>query len=203
VTLTPTQTPVPGTVFVAIPAFQSVPAFRMMHTEVTNAQYRACVTAGVCSVPGNTSSYNNPARSSHPVVFVTRAQARTYAAWMGGSLPTATQWMRACRGNDSRTYPWGETAPDASLANYNNYARDTRPVAGYPAGASPFGIHDLAGNVWEWYESDDGNQERYVVRGGAFNERGSFLACAALDSDVYWSDRSWDSVGFRVVLPGS
>jgi formylglycine-generating enzyme required for sulfatase activity len=181
--------------YVAVPAGNGVAAFRIMRTEVTNAQYRACVTAGACTVPEDTTNYNNSAYAEHPVVFVTRAQARTYAAWVGGSLPTEVQWTRACQGDDGRPYPWGSQPPDATRANFNYDVGDTKPVGSYPAGASPYGALDMAGNVWEWV--DDGN---FVVRGGAFLNGAGNVVCGA--RSVVGVDFDLADVGFRVVSPG-
>jgi formylglycine-generating enzyme required for sulfatase activity len=178
-----------------------------MQTEVTNAQYRACVTARACTVPADTTNYNNPALADHPVVYVTRAQARSYATWVGGSLPTESQWLRACQGDDRqtapwRTYPWGDGyvyAPDATRANFNGNVGGTMPVGSYPSGASPYGLLDMAGNVWEWAEPDDGDDRRYIVRGGGF---GSVAADVVCGTRYEYDNFSSFNLGFRVVSPG-
>jgi formylglycine-generating enzyme required for sulfatase activity len=213
---------------VLVPAGNGVAAFRIGRTEVTNAQYAQCVAAGACTVPvvpeeaaaswrDNgypekywVSRYGDPAYAEHPVVWVTREQARAYAAWAGGRLPTDTEWTRACQGDDGRTYPWGEAAPDARLANFYDPARDsdtndrdlgdTTPVGTYPAGASPYGALDMVGNVWEWVESDDGSDEVYIVRGGAFFNLADDVGCGARSEHDDGIDL--DIVGFRVVSPG-
>jgi formylglycine-generating enzyme required for sulfatase activity len=184
---------------VLVPAGNGVAAFRIGRTEVTNAQYRACVEAGACTEPSDfwdRCHYTNSAYAAHPVVCVTREQARGYAAWVGGALPTEAQWLRACQGDDGRTYPWGEAAPNETLANFLNY--DTTPVGSYPAGASPYGALDMVGNVFEWV--DDGN---HVVRGGAFGNSAEFVVCdvrAEIPLDSFWLTEF--IVGFRVVSPG-
>jgi len=178
--------------YMPVPAGGGVAAFRIGRTEVTNAQYAQCVSAGACSEPSVTTEYDDAAYANHPVVYVTRAQARTYAAWIGGALPTEAQWLRACQGDDRRTYPWGDQPPDEARANFDGAADRTAPVGSYPAGASPYGALDMAGNVWEWV--DDGN---VVVRGGAFGNDANYIACttryAAAESVVN------DNVGFRIV----
>jgi hypothetical protein len=213
---------------VDVPAGNGVAAFRIGRTEVTNAQYAQCVAAGACTVPvvpeevaaslrDNgypakywVSRYGDPAYAEHPVVWVTREQARAYAAWAGGRLPTDTEWTRACQGDDGRTYPWGEAAPDARLANVYDPARDsdtndrdygdTTPVGTYPAGASPYGALDMVGNVWEWVESDDGSDEVFIVRGGAFDSDAGSVVCGARAENVFFLNNYY--VGFRVVSPG-
>jgi len=132
-------------------------------TEVTNAQYAACVSAGACAPPHDPGTftrsdyYGNPAFSNHPVVWVSWQQAQSYCRWVGGRLPYEAEWEYAARGPQSFEYPWGNAAPSCDLLNYapdeaNNVSctGDTTAVGSYPRGASPFGVMDLAGNVWEW-----------------------------------------------------
>ncbi len=110
---------------------------------------------------------------SHPINCVDWAQADGYCRWRGGSLPTEAQWEYAARGSDGRRYPWGNGAPGPTRLNAigaeanrglsplgrtfhaRMYDGDdgypfTAPVGSYPAGASPFGLQDMAGNVCEW-----------------------------------------------------
>lgn len=102
-------------------------AYWIDQTEVTNAQYRKCVQAGVCTLPyndeslfsriffkGNSESvldeyFNNPDLNQHPVIWVQWEQAQTYCQWVGGHLPSEAEWEKAARGSDGRKYPWGDT----------------------------------------------------------------------------------------------
>lgn len=131
-------------------------AYWMDQLEVTNAMYQLCVGAGVCTLPQNLGSqrradyYNTPEFRDYPVVYVTWGQAKAYCEWAGRRLPTEAEWERAGRGDDMRTFPWGEDKPDHRFANFNMLAKDTSRVGSYPLGASSFGILDMAGNVAEW-----------------------------------------------------
>ena len=89
----------------------------------------------------------------HPVVSVTWYGARAYAAWVEAELPSEAQWKKAARGADGRRYPWGDQLPDKTLANYGGDWSAIPAVGSYPAGASPYGALDMAGNVWQWTRS--------------------------------------------------
>lgn len=131
-------------------------AFWMDQLEVTNAMYGLCVQAGACTLPQSLKSqrrpsyFDNPEFKDYPVIYVTWGQAKTYCEWAGRRLPTEAEWERAGRGDDFRTFPWGENKADGLLANFNMVVGDTSRVGTYPAGASPFGVLDMAGNAAEW-----------------------------------------------------
>jgi formylglycine-generating enzyme required for sulfatase activity len=172
--------------------------FWMQEHEVTNEEYRRFD-------PG----HEFPAgMEHHPVVDVTWLEALAYAESLGGSLPTESQWEFAARGTNSRRYPWGDAEPTCERAHYAGCEpRSTIAVMSRAYGATPEGIHGLAGNVWEWVMPDWFDPERTPVnrasrrqRGGSFAEPAFFLRAANRNNDFYAGYRS-DSVGFRVVWP--
>lgn len=123
-------------------------AFYMDKYEVTNSQYFAFVDATGAERPqfSREEAFNQP---DHPVVGVPWNSARDYCVWAGLQLPSEAQWERAASGNDGRAYPWGDEAPTETHGNFN-FASGTTAVGSFPDGVSPFGAHDMAGNVWEW-----------------------------------------------------
>jgi formylglycine-generating enzyme required for sulfatase activity len=149
---------------------------------------------------------------TQPVIYVTWFEAAAYAAHVGGRLPTEAQWERAARGTDGRHYPWGNAEPEKTLLNFRaNVGRPT-PVGVYPCGASPQGVLDMAGNVWEWcqdwrgpYAQPDqadptgpGKGTARVVRGGAWDDY-PVICRAAYRNDARPDNRDY-GVGFRVAL---
>lgn len=150
--------------------------------EVTNAMYLLCVQAGVCSPPQNIASetrqayFNNPEFNDYPVVNVTWDSARQYCEWAGRRLPTEAEWEYAARGATINTYPWGEEKPDSTRANFNYMLGDTNRVGSYSAGTSPFGVLDMAGNVFEW--TQDFYDAEFYAGGPASNPSGPLARSA-------------------------
>lgn len=161
--------------------------------EVTNAFYRACVEAGDCTYietysPESTVYLDDITYQNYPVFAVDWNSAWTYCNWRGMRLPTEAEWEKAARGTDGRIYPWGNNINNAR-ANYDLNVGDIVPVGSYEGGVSIYGIYDMAGNVWEWvnsqykdypYDSNDGRENLnpsgiHVLRGGDFSQPADFV----------------------------
>lgn len=157
--------------------------FWMDKVEVTNGMYTLCFQAGVCSLPHygektvlksetRENYFSNPEFADFPVVYVTWTDADTYCRWAGRRLPTEAEWEYAARGSfpSMNIFPWGDQRPDTSYANFNYAAGDTLRVGSFPAGASPFGVLDMAGNVAEWM--NDYYDMKYYDQGITMNPTG-------------------------------
>lgn len=186
----------------------SMSAFEIDRTEVTQAQYTACIQDGACQVPSCDWNCDAP---DLPAGCVTWAQASAFCGWAGKRLPTEAEWEKAARGADGNIYPWGDDAPDCSFANMGGCANELMPVGSAPGGASPYGALDMAGNVVElvadWYDAGyymsspaadpqgPKTGTRYSGRGGGFKSDSDFLRAAKRD----WYDPTDTAVslGFR------
>ncbi len=143
-----------------------------------------------------------PEKRMHPVVLVSAADAEAYAAWLSKKvgrklrLPTADEWEKAMRGSDGRLYPWGNRYDPARLNNADQGPFATTPVGAFPAGASPYGVLDGAGQVYEWTSTRAGNNRR-IVKGGSWDDHGGICRPAA------WHSRPAHLkhilIGFRLV----
>ena len=136
-------------------------AFWIDQTEVTNSMYDVCVAEGACLAAANSPLQTDRCISGgsmdSPVTCVDWNMANTYCQWAGRRLPSEAEWEKAARGTDGRTYSWGNAVPTCALANLFGMGfmnppcvGHLTPVGNYPAGASPYGALDMAGNAWEW-----------------------------------------------------
>lgn len=184
----------------------TLPAFRIQKTPVTNAEYAAFIRETGRAAPfvdektwrsyGLIHPYSRveqylwntsrppKSRDNHPVVLVTLADARAYATWLSDKtgrhlrLPAEAEWEKAMRGEDGRLYPWGNQYDAGLLNNADNGPFATMPVGAFPAGISPYGVLDGAGQVYEWTTTpwSDG---KAVVKGGSWDDHGGICRPAA------------------------
>jgi formylglycine-generating enzyme required for sulfatase activity len=157
-------------------------------TEVTNVMYKKCVDSGSCGKPG-CSHYGDSQYDDHPVVCVDWSLANAYCKWVGGRLPTEAEWEKAARGTDGRIYPWGNDPPSNELFNYDNNIRGTTVVGNFPKGASPYGLLDMAGNVWEWV--NDWYGEMYYWNSPRSKPQGPSYGRTRVMRGGSWDYRSW------------
>ena len=196
---------IPGGTFelVAAPGQSATVApFCMDVSEVTAGAYAACFATGSCTAASarDDSRFCNadhPERAQHPINCVDALQAAAFCAWRGGRLPTEVEWEFAARGTDGRTYPWGEGVPDDRRLCWSRWQRGegTCRVGSFPDGASPFGLLDMAGNVWEWTSSAAGEASR-VARGGGWGSTQPEMVSAGYRNADGASERV-DVLGFR------
>ncbi len=128
--------------------------FGLDETEVTVLDYKACLEdSGACGTPGTGAGClwaTGTGVYQEPINCVTWQQAADYCAWNGKRLCTEAEWEKGARGTDGRIYPWGTAAPTCSIAVIYGCVGSTQDVGTHPQGDSPYGAHDMLGNVWEW-----------------------------------------------------
>jgi len=148
-----------------------------------------------------------------PVVGITWYAARTYCLWLSlmasngqdtsrYRLPTEWEWEYAAAGKEKRAYPWPKKKgePNSTLLNYNDNVGATTPVGSYPEGATPEGLYDMAGNVWEWTDSwwDDTTRSTRVLRGGGWNDDARH--CRSAYRILVTPDLRLNIAGFRLAF---
>ncbi len=159
------------------------------------------------------------ARPNHPVVGISWYEATAFCKWLTQHLndgyeyrlPSEAEWEYAARGPARRPYPWGDDLPDGERANFNQTHGGTTAVGCFPAGATPEGLLDLAGNVWEWtrseyrsypYDPNDGREaggdparKTFTIRGGSWSTRPIYLRAAFRPR---FPDNRYSNVGVRL-----
>jgi len=178
-----------------------LPDYYLARTPVTNLQYKAFVDATGYEPPKHWKRGEIPkGKENHPVVYVSWYDAKAFCDWAGLRLPTEQEWEKGARGADGREYPWGNQEPNPNLCNFDRNVGDTTPVGRYPAGASPYGLLDMAGNVWEWCEDWYDDEKRFhVFRGGSWNSDLYFVRSAYRNG--YVPDLRDGNFGFRCARP--
>jgi formylglycine-generating enzyme required for sulfatase activity len=172
---------VPGGVFVMGDGDDTrrvpVAAFRIGTYPVTRDEYRRFIEASRRDAPVAYPSHPDAGR--HPVTGVTWYAAVAFCDWLAEydglpwRLPVEAEWERAARGEDGRTYPWGDTFDPVRCATWEGGGAPISPVDAHPHGASPYGVMDLAGNVWEWTATDAVEPSGWrVLRGGSWYDTG-------------------------------
>ncbi len=149
-------------------------AYYMDKYEVTVEQYAKFLEATGLGPPPDWNVMNQPSHQNRPVVNMSWWDASLYCRWAGKRLPTEAEWEKAARGTDGRMYPWGNDRLDRLRANHGKETWDDHaalaPVGSFEAGQSFYGIHDLAGNVWEWV--NDWYDKDYYERSPSQNPSG-------------------------------
>ena len=174
-------------------------SYFMSQTEITVGQYRQCVEAGTCNTEGLTEgglcNWRESGRDHYPINCVDCNQARQFAQWVGGDLPTEEQWEFAAKGGEHYVYAGSDHLDEVGWY-YNNNHGSTHPVGRKKANG--YGLYDMSGNVWEctlsvWSPSSS----KQVIRGGGWNRLASDVR-VDFRGMIIPSSRS-DNLGFRVI----
>lgn len=190
-----------------------LPAYYIDAYEVTNEQYHTFTQATGRQAPNHfPDGQPPPGREKHPVVFVTWYDASDYCHWAGKRLPIDAEWEKAARGTDERLFPWGSEFDPKKANTHHSKRGTTTPVGMFPAGRSPYGAYDMAGNVWEWtaswYKPYAGNKrqtENYgqkyrVLKGGSYVDC-TFYKCGisapAFNRSFFKAETRNSGFGFR------
>lgn len=181
----------------------NLPAFRIDIMPVTQAEFAEFVAAGRAPPPAideaawQAQGFAQPyttvqrfvwtterpptGREDHPVVLVTQPEAAAYCAWRGGRLPTSSEFEKAARGDGGLAYPWGAQFEATRLNCAVGGPLDTVAVGSFSSGASPYGVLDMAGNVFQWTATPSQRQPgRIIVRGSSWEDFAGFGRAAAL-----------------------
>jgi iron(II)-dependent oxidoreductase len=190
-----------------------VPEYEIDQFEVTNRDFAQFIgatgyeTDSQKSGSGSTWQKYAEGKDNHPVVKVSWNDAVAYCEWLGKRLPTEVEWEKAAKGSEGYVYPWGNDFDPQKANGKDRGIRSTTAVGSFPEGASPYGLLDMAGNVWEWtadwyeaypgssYRSDYFGERFRVLRGGGWFETADFLRTTVrnANTDVAASD----DIGFR------
>jgi len=199
--------------------------FQITQTPITNAQYQAFIADSGRAAPDVDAEtwagyklihdfaatrrfvwkngFAPLGRAHHPVVLVSQADARAYAAWLSRRtkrvwrLPIQAEWEKAARGTHAALYPWGRVFDPDRLNSADRGPYDTMPVGSFPRGASPYGMLDAAGQVFEWTASRSG-KNRYVVKGGSWDDKGCGV-CRPAARHTRRGDLKHILIGFRLI----
>ena len=192
------------------PAIKNTNAYFIDIYEVTAVEYQECVEESVCSYNGSTTdvarTYDNN-RAEFPINFVSWDEASRYCQWVEKRLPTAQEWEKAARGVDQWHHPWGNEDADCSRAvmlerggsnaNMGCETGDPWAVGKKTDGRSPYGAHDMIGNVAEWTstQSYTMGSSWMTTRGGGYSSTESYLK---VWMEVSHPKSDWEaSIGFR------
>lgn len=142
-------------------------------------------------------------RKDHPVVMVSHDDAEAYAKWLSRRtgerwrMATQIEWEKAMRGTDGRVFPWGDEWDASKLNSHDNGPFDTVPVGSFPEGASPYGVLDGVGQVFEWV-ADGASEGRHYVKGGSWDDKGCGV-CRPAERHSRPSEIKHILIGFRLV----